>query len=232
MLSLKYVGEEMSYIINFKRINENVIQIKGEFPVKTKGFVCSRLENADDNWDYTGFNTVFREIEGGAQFSNDGSVYVAPPESEPIPEPEPYVPTLEEVKEAKKQEIYMMYNADVAAGIDVELSIGTQHFPLLDEDQRFLMGKQLELSKSNAEKISYQDSGNHCMLLAREDMEKIIDMALTYVNIKTTYRNNLCEWVDQCNTKEAVDQVMYGADIPEEYQNEVYKMYIEQQQEG
>ncbi len=230
MLSLKYIDEQMSYIINFKRINENVIQIKGDFPVKAKGFICSRLENTDDNWDYTGFNTVFREIEGGAQFSNDGSVYVEPPKPEPIPEPEPYVPTLEEVKVDKKQEIYMMYNADVAAGINVELSTGTQHFPLSDEDQKFLMGKQLELSGSDAEMISYQDSDNHCMLLSRNDMQKIITEALTHVNIKTTYRNNLCEWVDQCGTKEAVSQIAYGADIPEGYRNEVYKMYLAQQE--
>lgn len=231
MLKFRYVGDETNYDVLFKKLNANVVQITGKIPVKKKGFICFREEDEADIWDYKDYTTVYREIDGSVQFSNDGSVYVAPPEPEPEPEPEPYVPTLEEVKAAKKQEIYAGYNMDVAAGVDVELSTGTQHFPLQDEDQRFLMGKQLELSGSDAEKVSYQDSDNHCMLLSRNDMQKIITTALAYVNVKTTYRNNLCEWVDQCETKEEVDNIVYGASIPEEHQNEVFKMYLAQQQE-
>ena len=228
MLELKYIGEETRYNVEFGRISPHVIQLLGEVPFKDSGFVLSRA-GKNDWWDYPGYTTLYREISGVYQLSDDGSVYTAPPEPLPPQEPEPYVPTLEEVKAAKKQEIYMMYNADVAAGINVELSTGTQHFPLSDEDQRFLMGKQLELSGSDAEMVSYQDSDNHCMLLSRDDMQKIINTALTYVNIKTTYRNNLCEWAGQCSTKEEVGQITYGADIPEEYRNEVYKMYLAQQ---
>lgn len=228
MLELKYIGEETKYNVEFSRISSHVVQVLGELPFMDSGFTLSRA-GKKDNWPYPTYTTLYREVGGGLQISDDGSVYVAPPEPLPPQEPEPYIPTLEEVKAAKKQEIYMMYNADVAAGVDVELSTGTQHFPLSDEDQRFLMGKQLELSGSDAETVSYQDSDNHCMLLSRDDMQKIINTALTYVNIKTTYRNNLCEWADQCSTKEAVGQIAYGADIPEVYRNEVYKMYLEQQ---
>ena len=230
MLELKYVGEETKYNVEFSRISPHVVQILGELPFMDSGFTLSRT-GKNDPWHHLGYTTLYRTIDGGYQLSDDGSMYVAPPEPVQPEEPEPYVPTLEEVKAAKKQEIYMMYNADVAAGVDVKLSTGTQHFPLSDEDQRFLMGKQLELSGSDAEMVSYQDSDNHCMLLSRSDMQKIITTALTYVNIKTTYRNNLCEWADQCNTKEAVSQIAYGAGIPEEYQNEVFKMYLAQQRE-
>lgn len=229
MLKLKYIGEETIYSVEFSRISPHVVQLLGELPFKDTGFVLSRA-GKKDNWPYQEYTTLYREIEGGYQISDDGSVYVAPPEPVQPEAPEPYVPTLEEVKAAKKQEIYMMYNADVAAGVDVKLSTGTQHFPLSDEDQRFLMGKQLELSGSDAEMVSYQDSDNHCMLLSRDDMQKIITTALTYVNVKTTYRNNLCEWADQCGTKEEVSAVFYGTEIPEEHQNEVFKMYLAQQE--
>lgn len=231
MLKLKYTDADNEYDVLFERISPHVVQVLGELPFKDSGFTLSRA-GKNDPWHYLGYTTLYREIEGGLQISDDGSVYVAPPEPVQPEEPEPYVPTLEDVKAAKKQEIYMMYNADVAAGVDVELSTGTQHFPLSDEDQRFLMGKQLELSGSDAEMVSYQDSDNHCMLLSRDDMQKIITTALTYVNIKTTYRNNLCEWADQCGTKEEVAAVFYGAEIPEEHQNEVFKMYLAQQQEA
>lgn len=228
MLNFNYIGSEDIYNVQFSRISPNVVQVLGDLPFSDAGFTLSRPEK-NDPWDYPEYTTLYREIEGGLQFSNNGSVYVEPVRPDPVPE-EPYIPTLEEVKASKKQEIYAVYNADVAAGVDVELSTGTQHFPLQGEDREFLMGKQLELSGSDSEIVSYQDSDNHCMLLSRNDMQKIITEALTFVNIKTTYRNNLCEWVDQCDTKEKVAQVVYGASIPEEYQNEVFKMYLAQQE--
>lgn len=228
MLNLKYAKFITIYPVEFSRVSANVVQILGDLPFKDVGFTLSRQEK-NDNWDYKAYTTLYRELTNGLQFSNDGSVYIEPEKPDPVPE-EPYVPTLEEVKAAKKQEIYAAYNVDVAAGVDVELSTGMQHFPLQGEDREFLMGKQLELSGSNAEIVSYQDSDNHCMLLSRGDMQKIITAALTFVNFKTTYRNNLCEWVDQCGTKEAAGQIFYGINIPEEYQNEVFKMYLAQKQ--
>lgn len=229
MLSLKYVGEQTDYIINFKTVNEHVIQITGEFPIKEKGFACSRI-GSDDNWDYSGFKTLFQRIDGGAQFSNDGSVYVAPPEPEPIPEPEPYVPTLEEVKADKKQEIGIAYQAVKAEGVDIELSTGKEHFPLSGEEVTFLIGKQVELASGNGEAISYQDASNRCKFYSAEDMKKIIDEAFFFVNYQTTYRNTLWEWVEECETKEEVEAIIYGCEIPEEYQNEVFKKYLAQQE--
>lgn len=228
MLKLNYIGSEKIHIVEFSRISPNVVQVLGDIPFMDTGFTLSR-EGKKDKWDYQSYTTLYRDLPNGIQFSNDGSVYTEPIIPDPLPE-EPYVPTLEEVKAAKKQEIYAAYNADVAVGVDVELSTGTQRFPLTAEDREFLMGKQLELSGSDSETVSYQDSDNHCMLLARDDMQKIITTALTYVNVKTTYRNNLCEWVDQCGTKEEVENIIYGVNIPEEYQNVVFKMYLAQQE--
>lgn len=228
MLKFKYIGSEIEYDVEFSRISPNVVQILGNLPFEDKGFNLSR-QNKKDPWNYPGYTTLYREIEGGLQLSNDGSVYVEPVRPDPVPE-EPYIPTLEEVKASKKQEIYAAYNANVAAGIEVELSTGTQRFPLTAEDREFLFGKQVELSGSDAEMVSYQDSSSHCILLPREDMQKIITTAFAYVNFKTTYRNNLCEWVDQCKTKEEVENIIYGVNIPEEYQNVVFKMYLAQQE--
>lgn len=227
MLIMKYEGLKTEYTVVFSRISDHVVQLLGDFPAKAKGFTLSR-EGKEDNWDYSGFNTIYREIDGGVQFSDDGSVYVAPPEPEPEPEPEPYVPTLEEVKEYKKQEIMSAYQAVKTSGFDIELSEGTEHFPLKDEDVTFLFGKQLELQGSTEEEISYQDSENRCKLYSREDMQMIINKALLFVNFQTTYRNNLCEWIDECSSTEEVNNISYGVAIPEEYQNEVYKKYLAQ----
>ena len=227
MIKLKYVGEKNIYDILFKKLNSNIVQITGDFPVKAKGFICFREEDEADEWNYEGFTTVYREIDGGAQFSDNGSVYIEPV----IPEPgelEPYIPTLKEVQDAKKQEIYMAYQAAKVVGVEVSISTGTERFPLTDEDITFLIGKQFELSSSANDYISYQDSNNHCKFYSREDMQTIIQQALLFVNYQTAYRNNLCEWVEQCTTAEEVEVIYYGADIPEEYQNEVYKLYLTQ----
>lgn len=229
MLEMRYVNGKEKYEVNFKKVTDAVVELTGNFPVKKEGFVLSR-PRVEDNWDYSEYKTIYLQVECGVQFSNDESVYVEPQNPVPLPEQKPYIPTLEETKMAKKQEVYVAYNADVAAGVDVELSTGTQHFPLQSEDREFLMGKQLELSGSDAEMVSYQDSDNHCMLLSRNDMQKIITEALAFVNFKTTYRNNLCEWVNQCETKEEVEEIFYGTSIPEEHQNEVFRMYLAQQE--
>ena len=138
MLIMKYLGLKTEYEVNFSRVSENIVQLIGDMPAKEKGFTLSRKEK-EDAWDYSDFTTVYRKIENGIQFSNDGSVYVAPPEPEPEPEPEPYVPTLEEVKEYKKQEIMSTYQMVKTAGFDIELSSGTEHFPLTDEDTTFFI---------------------------------------------------------------------------------------------
>ena len=76
MLSLNYVGEYDSYEVEFDR-TEHVVTLKGDFPIKTTGFYLSQLGKIND-LDYTAFNTVYRVIAGGVQFSDDGSVWVEP----------------------------------------------------------------------------------------------------------------------------------------------------------
>lgn len=78
MINLRYHGEKIAYEILFEYIGDNIVQITGRFPVKEKGFVLFRDDVEDDLWDYLAYTTVYREIEGGAQFSNDNSVYIAP----------------------------------------------------------------------------------------------------------------------------------------------------------
>lgn len=139
-----------------------------------------------------------------------------------------YVPTLEEIKSTKKQEIEAGYENAKATGVEVSLSTGKERFPLMAEDITFLMGKQFELASSSAEQIGYQDSAKRCGIYSRADMQTIINAALNFMNFQTTYRNNLCEWVDECDSRENVEAIFYGAEIPEQYQNVVYKSYLAQ----
>lgn len=230
MLIMNYIGLKTRYKVDFQRISDHIVQLIGDIPEKTNGFRLTR-EGKEDSWDYSKYTTVYKKVDGGLQYSDDASIYVEPepiPEPEPVPDPEPYVPSLEELKIYKKQEIRSTYQEVKAAGFDVKLSTGKEHFPLTEEDSTFLFGKQLELAGSTEEQISYQDAENRCKLYFREDMQLIINEAMLFANYQTTYRNTLCEWVDQCTTEEELNQIVYGVAIPEEHQNEVYKKYLKQ----
>lgn len=75
MLELKYIGEPIPHPISFKNLSNTLCQITGDFPVKSGGFTLSRM-GKDDAWDYSGYSTVYRQIDGGAQFSNNGSIFI------------------------------------------------------------------------------------------------------------------------------------------------------------
>lgn len=91
---LKYKNKETTYDVEFKKISKNIVEIKGDFPIKDVGFTLSR-PGMNDDWDYSGFITVYKEVDSGVQFSNDGSVYVVPV----VP-----APTDEEIAENEERE--------------------------------------------------------------------------------------------------------------------------------
>lgn len=121
MLNMNYIGDSTIYPVEFSTISNNVVQLKGDFPVLADGFTLSRPDH-DDNWDYSEYMTVYREIDGGAQFSNDGSIYTP---SESTPEPdfppiEPYEPTPEELakmEQKRKEAAAIPTNAELSAAV-------------------------------------------------------------------------------------------------------------------
>ena len=219
MLNLQYIGDKTFHEVEFSWISDNIVQVLGDIPVKSKGFTLSR-DGSDDSWDYSIFKTVYRQIEGGVQFSNNGSVYVSPPD--PEPEPKPYVPTLEEVKAMKLQEIGMACEQAIYAGVDVELPGGTEHFSLTEKDQINLFGKQAQMS-AGAERFEYHQDAHPCRYYTREEMQMIVEEALGFVTYHTTYCNALNMWVSAAETVEVISEITYGCDVPEEYQSEVLR---------
>ena len=225
MLNMNYINSTEKYAVNFKTITSNIVEIKGDFPIQTDGIQISRDKKQDDIWDYSDYTTIYREIEGGVQFSNDGSVYVEP---EPTPEPEPYVPTLEEVQESKVIEMNAVQQRIIAQGIDVTLTDGTvEHFTLTEHDQTSLMGLQVQVAQG-AELIPWHTSNQseHCKFYSNEDMALITMAAMSYVTWHVTYFRDLRIYIRSLTTKEEVEAVAYGMDIPTEYQSDPLKAMI------
>ena len=141
-----------------------------------------------------------------------------------------YIPTLEEVKAAKKQEVGIACNAVIAGGIDVTFpDETTEHFSLEENgtkhDQINLFGKQAQLA-AGATQLEYHQDGQPCKYYPAEYMQMIITAAMEWVSYHTTYCNSLNMWIAGAESKEEVNGIFYGADIPEKYQSEVLKDYL------
>lgn len=161
--------------------------------------------------------------------SSDGSVYVEP-EPTPEPEPEPYEPTLEDLQEAKVAEMNMAQQGIIATGVDVVLTDGTtEHFALEEHDQTSLVGLQSQVA-AGEENIPWHtsDESEHCKFYSNEDMKKITATAMSYVTWHITYFRDLRIYIRSLESKEDVEKVIYGMDIPEAYQSEPLKAMMAQ----
>lgn len=229
MEKIKLSGSERTYEIrSIIPTAEHVLQIIFSDAVATAWGGDIELYTAGDvlATTLTGWTTVYRDEGQIIYLSNDGSVYVPPADPEPVTPPEPYEPTLAELQAAKKQEISQACEQIIYAGISVTLADGTvEHFALTEHDQLNLFGKQAQLA-AGAEQLEYHSDGKPCRYYSAADMQTIIAAAMQHVSYHTTYCNALNMWVAGCETAEELQQIYYGADVPEQYQSEVLKTYL------
>lgn len=173
-----------------------------------------------------GWTTVYRQDDQIIYLSDDGSVYAPPADPEPVTPPEPYEPTITELRASKKQEISQECEQAIYSGVSVTLADGsTEHFALTEHDQLNLFGKQVQLA-AGAEQLEYHSDGQPCRYYDAADMQTIITKAMWHVSYHTTYCNALNMWISGAQTAEEIQQIFYGADVPEQYQSEVFKAYL------
>ena len=140
--------------------------------------------------------------------------------------------TLEEYKAAKKQEISQACEQIIYSGVDVELSDGSaEHFSLTEHDQLNLFGKQVQLTAGITE-LEYHADGQPCRYYSAKDMQIITSAAMAFVSYHTTYCNAVNMWISGTQSTEEIQQIYYGADVPEQYQSDVLKAYIASMKEG
>ena len=75
---LRYNNSEIEYTVSVKAIKSEVLEVDGRgIPVNTSGFTLFNDDHSQ-SFDYSQYRTLYREVEGGLQYSNDGSIYVEP----------------------------------------------------------------------------------------------------------------------------------------------------------
>ncbi|MCM1122385.1 MAG: hypothetical protein NC416_07370 [Eubacterium sp.] len=218
MLHLIYVGEsDQKYVVDFSQVNKNIVQLTGDFPVKENGFTLSRI-GYNDAWDYTGFRTIYRDIEGGVQFSNDESVYVAPP----LPEPEPeYTPTEEEIAALFRQnkedkinlskillESYLAGNPIVSAAHNNTEGV----YAVTSEKQTLMMRQymtyQLQKSVDTDAKLTWNETGKSCEDWTEQEFVQLTLEIKEYVYPLVSYQQTIEECINACTTQESLDEIV------------------------
>lgn len=209
-MQLQYKNEDSIYYnIEFKKINNNVIEIIGTFPIKDIGFTLSR-KGKNDNWNYYSFTTIYRELDNGAQFSNNGSVYVEPKIVEPSE------PTLEDVKNIKINELSSICNQQIIQGADIEANGETSHFSYDYEDQVNI--KELfDLSVQTNVPMYYHADGESCRVYTTEEIITIYAILSTNKSHHITYYNQLKMYVESLESIDDVNAVVYGQELTDEY---------------
>ena len=229
MEKIQIVGSDQKYQIqSIVPVAEHVMQIifadtvpdvwDGDIQLYTDGDVLATT--------LSGWTTVYRDEGQTVYLSDDGSVYMPPEDPEPVTPPEPYEPTLAELQAAKKQEISQACEQAIYSGVSVTLANGSsERFALTEHDQLNLFGKQVQLA-AGAEQLEYHSDGQPCRYYGAADMQAIITTAMWHVSYHTTYCNALNMWVAGTETADDLQQIFYGADVPEQFQSEVLKAYL------
>lgn len=217
MLLMKYNGLKTEYPVNFKKVSSNIVRIIGEVPAKTHGFTLSR-PGKEDAWDYSTYKTIYREMEGGIQFSNDGSVYVEP---EPIPEPEPYVPTEEELqamfemeKQGKIEDTKILLALYLAENPLLSMAHGGEAglYAVTSEKQALMMSQymtyQIEKQINPAAVLTWNKTGEVCEVWTEEEFLQLILEIKQYVYPLVSWQQVLEKKIAECTTKEELEAIV------------------------
>ncbi len=112
-----------------------------------------------------------------------------------------------EVSAACQQAIYN--------GFDAEVETGTEHFSLKDEDQINLQTAN-DAIKNGAMGYPYHSDGNLCRLFKADEITTLANAAVQHKLYHTTYCNHLMRWIDRVETVDELNQIYYGANLPED----------------
>lgn len=123
-------------------------------------------------------------------------------------------------------------NSVITNGFDVELSDeNTYHFSLTTQDQLNLITLSAMVS-SGETAIPYHADGELCKFYSAEDITTIVSTATAFKTYQVSYYNALRAYVESMTDITSVGAVTYGIAIPEEYQSDVLKALIAQQESG
>lgn len=114
-------------------------------------------------------------------------------------------------------------NKAIEDGFNVTLSDGeSHHFAMTTQDQLNLVSLTSMLANGEAS-IPYHADGELCKFFSAADIALIISKATEHKTHHITYFNSLKNYINSLENIEDISQIVYGVDIPIEYQSEVLR---------
>lgn len=117
---------------------------------------------------------------------------------------------VDQVREAKRQEVGMACTAAIYAGIQV----GGSHYSLTEHDQTEIMA-QAQTVKEGAAAVPYHADGELCRMYPAAEFAALAQAATAHVFYHRTYCNHLNAWIRRAGLEELAG-IAYGAALPED----------------
>lgn len=118
---------------------------------------------------------------------------------------------VEQVREAKRQEIGAACSAAIYAGVNV----GDSHYSLTEHDQTEIMAHQYAAIKEGAAAVPYHADGELCRMYPAEEFAALAQAATAHVFYHRTYCNHVNAWIKRAELEELAG-ITYGAELPED----------------
>lgn len=184
----------------------------------TNGFELLNENNGLVQGNYTAYTTIYRIFEDNGmliELSCDGSVYVPPVIVVPE-EPEPYVPTYEEVLNSKISELSSVCQYTIEAG----LTINDLHYSYTEKDQ-INLNDIVSTVKLTGLPLGYHADGQNCTEYSAEELMNIYIQLAMNKYCQQTYFNQSREYLKSLEesdvNKEVIESYTYGTPLTGTY---------------
>ncbi|MCM1134366.1 MAG: hypothetical protein NC400_02220 [Clostridium sp.] len=191
--------------------------------ILTNGFELLNENNGLVQGNYTAYTTIYRTYEDNnmlIELSNNGSIYVPPIVIEPE-EPEPYVPTPEELEEIFKQNKnnkIALSKIMLAEYLENNPIHSTAHgnkngvYSVTSDKQNLMMSQymtyQIEKSIDSNAKLTWNETGKSCEEWTEDEFLQLILEIKTYVYPLVSYQQHVEENIYKCITQDELDNIL------------------------
>lgn len=122
--------------------------------------------------------------------------------------------TLEEAKEYQLNIVNEQCQKAIYNGIDLETSVGNEHFSLTQEDQTNIVTLYNQVMSGIVVSVPYHADGELCRQFSAEEMIDLGNAALAFVTYCTTKCNHLRAWIKRATDKDTVLSITFGSELP------------------
>lgn len=129
-------------------------------------------------------------------------------------------PTIDNIIAYKLNELSQACEQTIIEGIDVETTVGVEHFRLEYTDQMEIINKYNQF-KEGAESVLYHSDGNFYRQFDANEMKLISDSADKHIQYHRTYFNILKSYVTSLTSVSEINSVTYGATLPSEFESKL-----------